>query len=372
MAKPISNFSFIANGLSVQFTDRSSGIINSRLWDFGFQVATVEQTSTLQNPIIVFPLAGKYTVSLASTNTDGTDTFSLDILVSVSPGLNITIRQMVMGELPSQLAFNELYFQQRLQKWQLFLQPLVKPAILDADVFDETKWKPLANTLIAKLVIYDLIQQAANSSMSSFLIAQNSLNKLAAQTTFSTIQVADYALVFSFTNPTVINMIMIDGVSFGPSSSLTTLSELLLYLNNLNHGIFSYNGSSLISLGNSHIITSFSFTQVGGTNTAFTQTNARIVTLNRQVTSGGTSGFGKGPVKHIETGPTKVEWYDASAFWTNMLKGFTTGAGSPSGGILGLLIQDICLYAKRLNIYNLELCQFKNPTRVLFITSNHC
>jgi len=55
--------------LSVQFNDKSIGNITSWRWDFGDG-----NTSNEQNPLHTYVASGKYTVSLAVTATEGTDT----------------------------------------------------------------------------------------------------------------------------------------------------------------------------------------------------------------------------------------------------------------------------------------------------------
>ncbi len=71
--------------LSAQFTDRSTGYINSYLWDFGDG-----QTSALQNPLHAFSYAGTgekfYTVSLKVTGPGGTATeLKTDLIQVVVP-----------------------------------------------------------------------------------------------------------------------------------------------------------------------------------------------------------------------------------------------------------------------------------------------
>lgn len=69
---PVSNFSAnVTNGdlpLAVTFTDSSTNLPTSWLWNFGDG-----QTSTLQNPVHTYTLAGIYTVSLTVTNATGSN-----------------------------------------------------------------------------------------------------------------------------------------------------------------------------------------------------------------------------------------------------------------------------------------------------------
>lgn len=70
---PVADFSGTptsgANPLMVQFTDTSTGVINSWSWDFGDGVGT----STLQNPSYTYTTAGTYTVTLTVLGPGGTD-----------------------------------------------------------------------------------------------------------------------------------------------------------------------------------------------------------------------------------------------------------------------------------------------------------
>jgi len=72
---PVASFSWsgpITGGepeiLDVQFTDTSTGTIDSWLWDFGDG-----DTSTQQHPLHVYATRGPYTVVLTVTNTGGSD-----------------------------------------------------------------------------------------------------------------------------------------------------------------------------------------------------------------------------------------------------------------------------------------------------------
>lgn len=346
MAKPTASFNFTSNGLSVTFTDRSSGIVTSWLWDFGDTT-----TSTDQNPPAhLYAQEGVYTVSLAATNAEGTDIFQFTIVVSATPGLALTIFEMVQSQTPVGLAVDGVVFTDSRNKWMLYLQSAFK--ITDADVFNEIKWPPLARVLIAKLIILDMINTAAAGAMIVYANASQTYNQLSAQIVDGTVMVADYSVAFNPTYPVTINNIAINGVTF-TSGSLADANALINYLNALGKGGFSLASGNLQSLGNANILTTFNYTHAGGgVNTNFTQSNARVVNVSQSTSSGGSSGTVQGPVKRMEAGPSVVEWYDSSTFWSNMLK---SSGGSlvngQSGGVVGQIQSDICLYAMKYRLY---------------------
>jgi len=88
------NADFIASntkvkvGSTVEFTDRSSGDIDSRLWDFGDST-----TSTEQNPSHTYKDPGSYTVSLTVSNASSLDTEEKKDHIAVS---NFAFRRLVM------------------------------------------------------------------------------------------------------------------------------------------------------------------------------------------------------------------------------------------------------------------------------------
>ncbi|GAP66722.1 protease [Mizugakiibacter sediminis] len=80
---PVANFSYVANGLTVNFTDSSTdsdGTIASRSWNFGDGA-----TSTATNPSHTYAAAGTYTVSLTVTDNGGaTNTKTQSVTVGSS------------------------------------------------------------------------------------------------------------------------------------------------------------------------------------------------------------------------------------------------------------------------------------------------
>ncbi len=77
---PTADFSFSANALAVDFTDTSTGAIDSWLWDFGDG-----NTSTAQNPSHIYAAEGDYTVSLTVSNVSSSAAHSETVAVAAAP-----------------------------------------------------------------------------------------------------------------------------------------------------------------------------------------------------------------------------------------------------------------------------------------------
>ncbi|HEX2898136.1 MAG TPA: PKD domain-containing protein [Bacteroidia bacterium] len=66
--RPVADFASVSNGLSVDFTDLSSGIVTGHVWDFGDGI-----NSSLQNPTHAYAAAGTYQVCLLTSNDCGSE-----------------------------------------------------------------------------------------------------------------------------------------------------------------------------------------------------------------------------------------------------------------------------------------------------------
>ena len=77
-----------AGETAFQFTDTSTNSPTSWLWDFGSTGAS--GNTSLQNPVVYYPTAGTFTVSLAAANTGGTGTPEIknnyiDVVSNIAP-----------------------------------------------------------------------------------------------------------------------------------------------------------------------------------------------------------------------------------------------------------------------------------------------
>lgn len=71
-------------GFPVAFSNLSTGVLSSFLWDFGGGSGVNGATSTDRNPWAMYPSAGTFIVSLTVTGPAGSDTTTLEITVTAS------------------------------------------------------------------------------------------------------------------------------------------------------------------------------------------------------------------------------------------------------------------------------------------------
>ncbi|HRQ50987.1 MAG TPA: PKD domain-containing protein [Agriterribacter sp.] len=162
MPVPVAKYKFNANLLQVVFEDLSTNTPTGWAWDFGNST-----NSNSQNPTVTYTTPGTYTVKLTATNSDGSSSFSKKIVVSSNIGLNETIEDMVISQLPPGMVIDPIALDQAIKKWQIYLQPKVSIPyeVSEADTFNQSAWPPLASSLITQLVIYDQLIEAAGKSV---------------------------------------------------------------------------------------------------------------------------------------------------------------------------------------------------------------
>lgn len=91
-AAPVADFNFEAAGLSVLFTDASTGSPTNRLWEFGDGTQSSEV-----NPKHDYAAAGTYTVKLTVSNGGGSNTKSKFVPVSSGPPLVASFKAEASG-----------------------------------------------------------------------------------------------------------------------------------------------------------------------------------------------------------------------------------------------------------------------------------
>lgn len=170
---PQALFRFTSSLLLVDFTDTSTNTPTSWSWDFG----DGSPVDTNQHPSYTYATAGTYTVTLTVANAGGSSSFSRNIHVSTSPVLPLSLSDFIDAMLPNGLPYDQEYKDALIAKWQLYLAPLVTPAISDDVIFNEQAYPPLVNALIAALVAYDIFINAAQQAYIAFVassqISQN-------------------------------------------------------------------------------------------------------------------------------------------------------------------------------------------------------
>ncbi len=99
---PAANFTFVVNGLSVNFTNVTTGTGNTYLWDFGDG-----NTSTQTSPVHVYTMEGDYSVSLTVTNICGSNSKSKSVHVLEIPTAGFS-SDMTTGCTTFTVHFNDL------------------------------------------------------------------------------------------------------------------------------------------------------------------------------------------------------------------------------------------------------------------------
>lgn len=156
----VANFIPKINGLSVEFLNASTGNPLTFDWDFNDG-----NTSTDENPINTYDHSGYYTVSLTVINTDNQETSTKTMKLGISEfgtALSMSIIDFVNLTIPSQVTIDTDIKANLLQKWQAFIQPVVKPTVAVENTYNEFAYSALANNLIYLLISYEILINGAN------------------------------------------------------------------------------------------------------------------------------------------------------------------------------------------------------------------
>ena len=98
------DYTFVCPGGSVQFTDLSTNNPTNWSWSFPGGIPAI---SNLQNPMVTYPVAGNYTVSLTATNANGNDTEIKTGYITVAlPSASLTGGATVLVGFPAFLTVN--------------------------------------------------------------------------------------------------------------------------------------------------------------------------------------------------------------------------------------------------------------------------
>ena len=323
MAAPIANFSWTISNLSVSFTDTSTNTPVSWLWEFGDST-----TSNVQNPTHLYAFTGTYTVRLTVTNADGTNSLQQSVLVippvaqyGFSPsGLSVSFTDTSLNNPTNWL-------------WDFGDSNT-------SNIQNPTHTYSVPGTYTVKLTVSSPngtsnFQRQINVSTSPVLplsLRDFTLAKIGSIPIDSEVVDAYIAQWQLYIGPLVLP----------PINELDYLNELA-YTPLANALIASLAAWSSITQAAQSLALAGSNnnTAGGGGNSQTTQT-------------GGSSGG----LKAIETGPSRVEWYDNSEMVRNIFS--TRGSSvSSSGGLMSPFFQtylnEICGLAARLGI-QLPMC----------------
>jgi len=161
MHPPKAYFYAKPNGLEVSFYNRTvpGGTGPSYVWDFGDG-----NSSTQENPTHTYSESGYYRVKFSCTDSEGTSSVALIVYFSAS-GITGTepIMYMVKARIPQDVSVTDQDIYSETLKWQEVFYDSFPSVISYENRHDETLYSALENSVIAKLVVRDLIAAGANS-----------------------------------------------------------------------------------------------------------------------------------------------------------------------------------------------------------------
>lgn len=158
-------FVYVAKGLEVSFKVLSKVPADATVgWDFG----VVGGESSELNPTFTYESPGYYTATLTVTENppEGepiVSTVSQVLLVSdgdVKTHLNDSIYNLIDLYVPANLVDDGMTLQQKttfIQKWQLYLGPLVNHCIPMEEYTNELYYEGLENQLVMELAVWDFL-----------------------------------------------------------------------------------------------------------------------------------------------------------------------------------------------------------------------
>lgn len=167
MSSPISQYGYLVNENVVTFTSLSLNTNQDTIyhWEFGDG-----NTSSEENPVHTYIEPIFYEVTLTTTN-PGLNPSSSATLLNLTGAPN----PIVFNDIPKIIDLytptaivgtikNHAQKQFLISKWQCYLQPLLfNPTVSSFNTYNVNSYPPLANSLIAKLVVIDIIEMEATA-----------------------------------------------------------------------------------------------------------------------------------------------------------------------------------------------------------------
>lgn len=160
------DFNYATVGLKVTFENLFTGVPSDYTshWDFGDNTQ-----STLNNPTHEFDKPGFYKVTLLvkdpASNTVGSSEQRVPVTDKAKTHLSGSIYQLIDTYIPENIfgVVTTSTKRQFIEKWQLYLQPLVNHCIPLQEYNNEMYYEALENQLIMELAAYDFMSvQVAN------------------------------------------------------------------------------------------------------------------------------------------------------------------------------------------------------------------
>jgi len=158
-------FVYVAKGLEASFKIVSKVPANATIgWDFGVSGSF----SDLPNPTYTYESPGYYTVTLTITepSEEGEpSTYDVSQMVMVTDAdinthLSDSIYNLIDIYIPANLVSDGMTLQQKttyIQKWQLYLGPLVDHYIPIDEYTNELQYEGLENQLVMELAVWDFL-----------------------------------------------------------------------------------------------------------------------------------------------------------------------------------------------------------------------
>lgn len=158
-----SDFLYRIQGLEVSFKPKLSQEIPAKAilsWDFGDDT---EEAFNIKNPKHTYVKPGFYTVTLNIKTSDGVIDESVEHEIMVTDkaktSLPASIYDLIDNYVPEELSESFTFDQKRIHinKWQLYIQPLVNHDIPLEEYNNELYYEGLENQLIMELAVWDYL-----------------------------------------------------------------------------------------------------------------------------------------------------------------------------------------------------------------------
>lgn len=173
MSETVTRFFTTVVGLRVNFTNISSSLLEGQTfeWDFGDGSTSIEK-----DPVHQYDVAGSFFVSLyRKQGSEIVEKITEKVLVTdkVKTQLSGSIYDLIDQYIPADI-FGKLDFpvkRQFIQKWQLYIQPLVNHEVPLEEYSNELYYEALENQLIMELAAYDFLSLTLSNSLKSTAVS---------------------------------------------------------------------------------------------------------------------------------------------------------------------------------------------------------